>query len=140
MARLARADAVSRTNLPRPPPRFGSRHTRECDVVWGYEPILIDDAVARGQDAYLHGTCAERPPQQSYSVHCTNMLLACVHKPGGPHKLVENFFSTLQTLGILEVGELEPWMADSSFVTCAASVFRIGQLYMRQTPPLPVAI
>jgi len=68
------------------------------------------------------------------------MLLACVHKPGGPHKRWEKFFSTRLTLGILEVGELETWMADSSFVTCAARVFRIGQLYMRQTPPLPVAI
>jgi len=120
MARLARADAVSRANLMRPPPRFGSRHARECDVVWGYEPILIDDAVARGQDAYLHGICAKRPPQQSYSVHCTNMLLARVHKPGRPHKVVEDFFTTLQTLWILEVGKLETWMADSSFVTCAA--------------------
>jgi len=120
MAGQARADAVSRTNLPRPPPRFGSRHARECDVVWGYEPILIDDAVARGQDAYLHCICAERPSQQSYSVHCTNMLLARVHNLGRPHKAVEDSFSTLQTLGILEVEELQTWMADSSFVTCAA--------------------
>jgi hypothetical protein len=48
------------------------------------------------------------------------MLLARVHKPGRPHKAVEDSFSTLQALGILEVGELETWMTGSSFVTCAA--------------------
>jgi hypothetical protein len=48
------------------------------------------------------------------------MLLAGVHDPGRPHKAVEDSFSTLQTFGILEVGEVETWMADSSFVTCAA--------------------
>ncbi len=120
MAGQARADAVSRTNLPRPPPRFGSGHTRECDVVWGYEPILIDDTIACGEDAYLHCIWAKRPSQQSYSVHCTSMLLARVHKPVGPHKAVEDSFSTLQTLRILEVGKLETWLADGSFVTCAA--------------------
>jgi hypothetical protein len=48
------------------------------------------------------------------------MLLARVHKPSRQHKAAEDSFSTLQTVGILEVGELETWMADSSFVACAA--------------------
>src|SRR6516225_2640450 len=99
MAGQARADAVSSTNLPRPPPRFRSRHAGEGNVVWGYQSILIDNAVARGQNAYLHCICAKGPSQQFYCRHCTNMLLACVHKPGRPHKVSEDSFTTLKTLG-----------------------------------------
>jgi hypothetical protein len=35
MAGQACADAVSSTNMPRPPPRLRSRHAGEGDVVWG---------------------------------------------------------------------------------------------------------
>jgi hypothetical protein len=48
------------------------------------------------------------------------MLLARVHKPGRPHKVAEDSFTTLETFGILEVGALEAWIASGSLVAGAA--------------------
>ena len=55
MAGQALANAIGGTNLARPPQGFMPRDSRECDVVRRYEPVFINDAVARGEDTLALG-------------------------------------------------------------------------------------
>jgi hypothetical protein len=114
MAGQAPAYVIGRADLARPLPRRRPWHARECDVVRRYEPVFINDAVASGQDTDVHGIWPEGLSEQSYSVHCANMLLSCVHERGGTHMVAQICFAALQALGIPEVGQLEcPRSADS---------------------------